>query len=124
MAYAVYYAVQKGLVQLDEPESRIPYDQLDYDAIIKMRDENWLRMCTVKLFVVPMGGKRFAVYLAENAEEVMAQHRNIYGGLARRVIDVSTKMDVSIYCEETGKSQSFRELKRRVVDFPYYVGEF
>jgi len=124
MAYAVYYAVQKGLVQLDDPESRIPYNQLDYEAIIKMRDENWLRMCTVKLFAVPLGGKRYAVYLAETAEEVIAQHRNIYGGLARRVIDVSNKMDVSFYCEETRVEQSFRELKRRVVDFPYYVGEF
>ncbi|WP_252504399.1 hypothetical protein [Sporosarcina sp. Marseille-Q4943] len=124
MAHAVYYAVQQGLVKLDDPESRIPFRELDYEAIGKMREENWLQMCTVKLFVVRMGGKRYAVYLAETEEEVRAQHRKIYGEFAGRVTDASGRMDASYYCEGTGKERSFWELKREVVDFPYFVGEF
>lgn len=123
MAHAVYYAVEKGLVQWDDPESRIPFEQLDYEAIARMRDGNWLRMCTVKLFVVPMGGKRFAAYLAGTVGEVRALHRQIYGEAARRVRDASGKMDASVYCEETGKWQSFRELKQQAVEFPCFVGE-
>lgn len=123
MAHTVYYAAQKGLVQWDDPESRIPYGELDHGEIIRMRDENWLRMCTVKLFVVPMGWRRFAVYLAEKEGEARALHRKVYGEYARRVMDVSGKMDASIYCEETGKSQSFWELKRQAVEFPFFVGE-
>ncbi|MCG7344883.1 hypothetical protein MHZ92_12115 [Sporosarcina sp. ACRSL] len=123
MAHTVYYALQQGLVHLDDPESRIPYKELDYDEITKMKDDNWLRMCTVKLFVVPLGGKRFAFYLAETPEEVRVEHRTIYGGVARRVNDVSHKMVMSIYCEVTKRSQSFWEIKREVLQFPYYVGE-
>lgn len=123
MAHAVYYAVQKGIVQWDDPESRIPYDQLDHELIMKIRDENWLEMCTVKLFVVPIGRRRFAVYLAEREEEARVQHRRIYGVPARRVMDVSGRMDASVYCEETRLWQSFWELKRQVVDFPCFVGE-
>lgn len=123
MAHAVYYAVQKGIVQWDDLESRIPYDQLDHEVIMKIRDENWLEMCTVKLFVVPIGGRRFAVYLAEREEEARVQHFRIYGVPARRVMDVSDRMDASVYCEETRLWQSFWELKRQVVDYPYFVGE-
>ena len=88
-----------------------------------MRNENWLGICTVQLFVVPTGGKRLAVYLARREGEVKALHRQIYGEAARRVRDVSGKMDASVYCEETEVWQSFRELKRQVVEFPYFVGE-
>ena len=124
MAYTVYYAVQKGFVRLDDLESRIPFEQLDHDAISEMMNENCLRMCTVKLFAVPIGGKQYAVYLAESVEEVRRQHFHIYGRFARRVRDVSHKMDVSIYCEVKRKSHSFRELKWKVLDFPYHVGVF
>lgn len=123
MAHAVYHAVEKGVVQWDDFESAIPYGELNHEEIVRMRDENWLRMCTVKLFVVPMGGKRFAVYFAGTEEEARALHRKIYGKVARRVRDVSGKMDASVYCEETRKWQSFWELKEQAVEFPCFVGE-
>lgn len=46
-----------------------------------------------------------------------------YGELGMTPIDVSEKMDTSTYCEETKIWQSFRELKRQVLQFPYYAGE-
>ncbi|AOV07431.1 DnaB-like helicase N-terminal domain-containing protein [Sporosarcina ureilytica] len=67
--------------------------------------------------------KKFALYLSEREEEARAEHRRIYGEVTYTVLDMSHKMDTSIYCEETKRWQSFRELKRQVVQFPYYVGE-
>ena len=49
LAHAIYYAVQKGIVKLEDPASTIPYEQLDYEVILKMRDENQLMMCGIKL---------------------------------------------------------------------------
>ncbi|MDS9471518.1 hypothetical protein [Sporosarcina pasteurii] len=123
LAHAIYFAVQKGFVHLEDPESKIPYEQLDYTAILKMRDENQLKMCGVKFYIIPMASKKFALYLAERDDEARAEHRRIYGEVARNVLDMSDKMDTSTYCEETKKWQSFRELKREVVEFPYYAGE-
>lgn len=123
LAHAIYFAVQNGLVKLEDPESAIPYEQLDYPTILQMRDENQLMVCGVKLFIVPMKSKTFALYLAEKEEEVRAEHRRIYGEVALSILDMSNKMDTSVYCEETKKWQSFRELKRQVVQFPYYAGE-
>ena len=122
-AHAVYYALQKGLVQLDDPISKFRYEELDFEMVYKMRDENWLQMCTIKLFVVPMGGKRFAVYLAEKEGDARAKHHKIYGQLAQKIRDVSNKMDAAVYFEDTRQSRCFRELKREAVHFPYYVGE-
>ncbi len=117
------YAVQKGIVKLEDPASAIPYEQLDYEAIQKMSDENRLMMCGIKLFIVPMGSKRFAIYLAEREDEVRAEHQKVYGELALTILDVSDKMDAEVYCEDTQKWHSFRDLKRQVLQFPYYVGE-
>ncbi|MCG7335074.1 hypothetical protein MHZ95_07270 [Sporosarcina sp. ACRSM] len=123
LAHAIYYAVQKGIVKLEDPASAIPYEQLDYEAIQKMRDDNRLMMCGIKLFIIPMGSKRFALYLAEREDEARAEHHKMYGELARTIRDVSDKMDAGAYCEDTQKWQSFREVKRQVLQFPYYVGE-
>ena len=68
VTHAVYYALQKGLVQLDDSESKFRFLELDHEAIIKMRDENCMQMCTIKLFIVPMGWKRFAVYFEDTGE--------------------------------------------------------
>lgn len=122
LAHAVYYAVQKGIVHLHEPASRIP-KELDYEEIVKMRDENVLQMCTIKLFTIPMGQKRHALYLAETEDAVRAKHHKIYGQLAQRIIDISHEMDYPLFYEETGRSITFREMKREAVKFPYYAGE-
>lgn len=123
LAHAIYYAVQKGMVKLEDRASEIPFAQLDFEAILKMRDENQLMMCAMKLFIVPMASKRFALYLAEKEDDVRTVHHKMYGELARTIRDVSDKMDAGAYCEDTQKWQSFRELKRQVLQFPYYVGE-
>lgn len=123
LAHAIYYAVQKGMVKLEDPASAIPYDQLDYKAILKMRDDNQLMMCDIKLFIVPMGSKQFALYLAEKEGEARVKHHKVYGLLAVTIQDVSEKMDTETYCEDTQKWRSFRDLKRQVFQFPYYVGE-
>jgi hypothetical protein len=123
LAHAIYYAVQKGMVRLEDPADAIPYEQLDYEAIRKMRDDNRLMMCGIKLFIVPMDSKRFALYLAEREDQARAKHHKVYGELARTILDVSDKMDAGAYCEDTQKWQSFRDVKRQVLQFPYYVGE-
>ena len=123
LAHAIYYAVQKGMVTLEEPAINIPYEQLDFEAIMKMRDENQLMMGGVKLFIIPMASKRFALYLAEKEVEARAEHHRVYGVLAKTIMDVSDKMDTTTYCEDRKELQSFRELKGKVLEFPYYVGE-
>lgn len=123
LAHAIYYAVQTGIVKLEDPASSIPYGQFDYEAILKMRDENKLMMCGVKLFIIPMASKRFALYLAEKEDDARAEHHRMYGLSALNIIDESHKMDTETYCEDTEKWQSFRDLKRRVLQFPYFVGE-
>lgn len=123
LAHAIYYAVQNGIVKLDDPASTIPYEQLDYEVILIMRDENQLMMCGIKLFIIPMPAKRFALYLAEREDEARAEHHRIHGVLPLTIKDVSGKMDMETYCEDTKKWQSFRDLKRQAIEFPYYAGE-
>lgn len=57
--------------------SNLPYEQLDFEAILKMRDENQLMMCRVKLFIIPMPSKQFALYLAEREDEACAEHHRV-----------------------------------------------
>ena len=84
--------------------SNLPYEQLDF--------ENELMTCRVKLFIIPVPSKQFALYLAEREDEACSEHHRVYGELGMTPIDVSEKMDTSTYCEETKIWQSFRELKR------------
>ncbi|MFJ7933255.1 hypothetical protein [Sporosarcina sp. NPDC096371] len=122
LAHAIYYAVQQGMVKLEDPATTIPYAQLDYEAISKMRDENQLMMCRVKLFIVPMASKRFALYLSGKEEEARTVHQRMFGVRPHTILDASDKMDMETYCEDTKRWQSFRDMKRQVLQFPYYAG--
>lgn len=121
LAHTIYYAIQQGYVQLDDPISKIPTD-MDYDTIKKMENANFLQMCTVKIFTIPFGQGMNAIYLANCQNEARAMHFTIYRQHAQRIQDASRRMDVSLYCEETGKHQVIRDMKRRAVEFPCYVG--
>ncbi|MHC8515865.1 hypothetical protein [Sporosarcina sp. ITBMC105] len=123
VAHAIYYALQKGLVQLDDPSSSLPYPFLDYDIIRNWRDANYLQLCTVKLFTIPMGQKRHALYLAHAEDEARAQHYKMYGYRAERISEAPHEMDTSLYCEETRKHRVIRDMKRKMVEFPCWVGE-
>ena len=122
LAHAIYFALQEGIVQLDDPASSLPKN-LDYDIVTKWRDENVLQLCTIKLFTIPMGQNRHALYLAKKEDDARAKHFKIYAQLAQRILDATHKMDVSLYCEATGRYRMIRELKRQVLVFPCYLGE-
>ena len=122
LAHTLYFALLKGYVQEDDPRSKLPTD-LDYETITKMRDDNLLQMCTIKLFNIPLGEGRHAIYLARSEDDARAKHFKIYGRLAQRVIDASHRMDGSLYWNDTGVSKTFREMKREALEFPSFVGE-
>ena len=65
-------------------------------------------MCDIKLFIIPMASKQFAIYLAAVEDDARAEHQRIYGVAAFKIIDVSDKMDTETYCEDIKKWQSFR----------------
>ncbi|MDW0114373.1 hypothetical protein QT711_14340 [Sporosarcina saromensis] len=123
VAHAIYYALQKGLVQLDDPSSSLPYPLLDYDIIRKWMDINYLQLCTVKLFKIPVQQNRQALYLAHEENEARAQHYKMYGYRVERIMEAPHEMDTSLYCEETGKHRVIRDMKRKTVEFPCWVGE-
>ena len=81
-----------------------------------------LAMCGVKLLIVPMVSKRFALYLVGKEHDARNEHHKIYGKLVDEIIDVGDRMDTEPFCEETKKWRSFRALKQEVLQFPYYAG--
>lgn len=123
VAHAIYYALQKGLVQLDDPSSSLPYPLLDYDIIKKWMATNYLQLCTVKLFTIRVNQNRQALYLAHDVGEASAQHFKMYGYFAQHISEAPHEMDTSLYCEETGKHRVIRDMKRKTVEFPCWVGE-
>lgn len=124
LAHAVYYAVQQKFVSLEDSIDQLNFEELDHEAVIKMRDENYLSMCTIKLFTIQIEPRRFAFYLAEKEDEARSKHYSIYGQISKRVIDMTDKMDTSLYCHETKRVESFRELKKRTMQFPCFAGEY
>lgn len=121
LAHSIYYAIQQGYVKIDDPYDDLPAD-MDYDTIKKMQNANFLQMCTVKIFNIPFGQGMHAIYLATSENDARAKHFTIYREHAQWIQDASSRMDVSLYCEETGVNKSFREMKREAAEFPCYVG--
>ena len=122
-AHAVYYAVTNGFAKLEDPVDSIPFDKLDYDVIRKMRDENMLAMCNIKLFLIRIEPGKFAFYLAKSKDDAQAEHHRMYRELNSDITEMTERMDVTLYCEETKRYESFREIKNRTMQFPCFAGE-
>ncbi|QTD39482.1 hypothetical protein [Sporosarcina sp. Te-1] len=121
LARAIYYALQEGLVQHDDPVS-LPEDPTH--AHHQMEGRKLAAAVQRQALHHPlMGQKRHALYLATKENDALAKHFKIYGELAQRVLDVTFKIGVFLYCEATGMNQIIREMKRQAVVFSCYWGE-
>lgn len=125
LAHAIFYCVQHKKVQLEDSADKLQFSELsqvEHLEIIQMREANMLAMCEMKLFTVPMADKLFAFYLSENVVEAASEHRKQFNQEPAKIINITDDMDESLHDVETNKSESFRELKRRTIDFPIFAG--
>lgn len=124
LAHAIYFAVQRKLVRLDDPADRFQMEGLDFDEIRQNLADNVLGLSIIKLFAIKVNPHTFAFYLATRVEEAQAEHRRYYGQLSERVIDMTDKMDKSLYVPDTRTIETYRDIKNRTVQFPSFVGEY
>lgn len=125
LAHAIFYCVQNKKVRLEDSTDKLRFSELsqaEHLEIIQMRESNVLAMCEIKLFTVPMADKLFAFYLAENVVEAAGEHRRNFNQEPAKIINITDSMDKSLMDTKTNKSESFRELKRRTIDFPIFAG--
>lgn len=124
LAYSLFIAAQKGIVKMTDPVETIDYNKLPYEEIYQALANDTLKLqeSAIKLFLIkrPSDGD-YAVYLAKSQTEAYSLHSHLYGKHSYRVFDRTEMMDSSIYDESRKTYVSYREIKKQILQFPYFV---
>lgn len=123
LAYSLYIARQKGIVNFSDTVDTINYDEFPHDIIQEAIKNDTLGLIanSIKLFIAKQSVGDWAVYFAKSKKEVCMLHLNLFGEQPLQVIDKSEAMDSSIWDQERKKYISFREIKKQTVVFPRYL---
>ena len=125
LAHALFSGLQDGILKPTDDADAIDYLRLDLDAVVDLNKRNLLGIRIVKLFGVPTdpATKSFAFILAYDEKSAAAAFNAHYKQPASRVVDATSKMDTSIYFEETNQHKSFWEIRKETQKFPRFVCE-
>ena len=121
VAHYVFYAVQKGAVQLTATvEDDFVYKLDDADIIIvqDMIKQDYLKMRLVKLYAVPLANQEFAFYFAKAPNDIIAIHTSRFRKAPTKIIDAQRMMNHELWFPDTNTFKRFIDIKREVVNYP------
>lgn len=124
IAHYVFYAVQKGAVQLTAMyEEDFVYQLDDADIIIihDMIKQDYLKMRIVKLYAVPLNNQEFAFYFAKAPTDIIGLHTSRFRQEPIKIIDAQRMMNHELWFPETNTFKRFIDIKKETVNYPTLV---
>ena len=124
IAHYVFYAVQKGVVQLTatyEEEFAYKLDDADIIIVQDMIKQDYLKMRIVKLYAVPLNNQDFAFYFAKTPTDIIEIHTKRFPEAPIKIIDAQRMMNHELWFPETNTFKRFIDIKKETVNYPTLV---
>ena len=119
-AHAIFIAVTKGYITMDESIDNFDAMLLDEKEVLAAVENNVLAMHPIKIYAVPVDNF-FSYYLAKNVDEVKQIHYENFAKIAVKIFDVSTKMHTDLFDVSTKKVESIAEIRQKTKVFPALI---
>lgn len=123
LAHRVYWAITQAKVTLTDCSKKLEQIEYDESAIEKMVETNLLGIGKVKLFVIQTGNpKWYAFYLSESGLEANSMHIEKFREQPKNITRSDRLMVPLMSFVDKGTEMSIYEYRKKVVEFPAYVG--
>ena len=129
LAHFIYFVLERRKIRAEDRSEKLMQIQLtasEENEFYKMYEEDILGMKKIQLYAVELNrnSRCYAFYFAETPNQVVDLHTRIYKWQPKRVHNVHRQLlNFDIYDQQTGKTESFKEMLERVVELPCYLLE-
>lgn len=120
LAHSLFIAIQKKIVSPNDSIDDLDLRTLPAAECIEANEKNILDIHPVKLYAVPLQND-FAMYFARNETEVKNTHYKKFRAFAAQIFDMTEKMHTDVYDEDTRVTESFKDIQKRIVDYPAFI---
>lgn len=123
VAHSIYWALTNGKVDANDNMEKLKKVQSDEAEILRLHKTNLLGTGRNKLYAVKTQTKDwFAFYFAEQALDVFRLHREKFRETNVHLLPADRLLCGVMASAETGKEEFLFERKKRMAEFPAYVG--
>lgn len=120
LAHSLFVAMKEGIISANDSEINLPYERFPIDKCIEATKNNILGIYPTYLFAIPIGDN-FAMYLSKSEKEAKNLHFKLFRTNAKKIFDMTNKIDTDLFDETTGKYESFAEIRDKTISFPKFV---
>lgn len=124
LAHSLYCGLMDGVISGTDLVNEQTYSLIDLDKAKSMKDQNVLGIQFMRLYSAPLGNSLFAMFFAPDEEKAKQLYKKEFKQNCKKMYLVDHGMDISTYCLESKKHQTWRELRDSLPVLPAYVGVF
>ncbi|WP_313235545.1 hypothetical protein [Sporosarcina ureae] len=122
-AHSIFWAITKQEIGINEDSVKLKEIKFDQEAIQLSMKENTLRIGEIKLFVVKSKQPNwYAFYLSKKEADARRLHSETFRETGVKVTHADRLMSNLLTFAESGEEESLYEYRKRIMQFPVYVG--
>ncbi|PID23239.1 hypothetical protein CSV61_01970 [Sporosarcina sp. P3] len=122
-AHSIFWAITNQKIGINEDSLKLREIEFDQEAIQQSMNENTLRIGEIKLFVVKSKQPNwYAFYLGQEETDAYRLHSETFRETGVKVTHADRLMSNLLTFAESGKEESLYEYRKRIMQFPVYVG--
>lgn len=122
-AHSIFWAISNQKIRMEEDSEKLKEIDFDQEAIQQSMKENILRIGDIKLFVVESKQPNwYAFYLSKKEADAYRLHSETFRETGVKVTHADRLMPNLLTFVESGEEESLYEYRKRVMQFPVYVG--
>lgn len=122
-AHSIFWAITNQKIRMDDDSKKLKEIEFDEEAIQQSMQVNILRIGEIKLFVVESKQPNwYAFYLGKKEADAYRLHSETFHETGVKVTHADRLMPNLLTFVESGTEESLYEYRKRIVQFPVYVG--
>lgn len=123
LAHRVYWAISKNAVRLEDDCEKLNIVNANSHEVQELVEKNVLGIGNVSLFVIQTKKAGwFSFYLARNVLEAQQLHSELFREQGGKITRADRLMIPLMTFSDTGNEESLYDYRKRVVQYPIYVG--
>lgn len=123
LAHRVYWALAQQKASLTDSSDKLTEIQYDERAVESLIEKNTLGIGRIRLFVIQTNNPGwYAFYFAQNSLEASSLHSSLFHEKPVSIVSAPRLMIPLMTFSETGVEMSLYEHRKKMIEFPAYVG--
>ncbi|WP_153722973.1 hypothetical protein [Sporosarcina cascadiensis] len=123
VAHNIYWALTNGIIGVNDSVEKLKKVKSDDAAVLHLHKTNLLGIGRIKLYAIKTQTKDwFAFYFAEHSLDVFRLHGEKFGENNVNIINAGRLLSKVMASAENGTEEFLFERKKRIAEYPAYVG--